>query len=249
MRWVLMLWVVVATAQGIGAADECYAPVPCEPEFVAYETKAPAEWAGTVVDEFGSYAVQATRVRRLGAPIAPADVEGVHALGYEIEGVPAPGVRRTFDTRFGRVTGELREARFLFTPATKSVSKAICFTDQAGDKDCLSLTIPPEPPPADAPGWHLCYRFSVAAGSRTPTCLTDQFGERCASLGRTAHVCVPAGLGIIAPSTSATLVCFTAKDSGPQDADVLVHGALETAARPLNLDPADELCVVGTLVP
>jgi hypothetical protein len=228
----LTVWVVVATAQGIGAADECFAPVPCEPEFTAYETKAPADWAGTVVDEFGSYAVQATRVRRLGAPIAPADVEGVHALGYEITGAPAPGVRRTYDTRFGRVTGELREARFLFTPATKSVTST-----------------PPAPPPDDAPGWHLCYRFSVAAGSRTPTCLTDQFGERCASLGRTAHVCVPAGLGIIAPSTSATLVCFTAKDSGPQDADVLVHGALETTARPLNLDNMDELCVVGTAVP
>jgi hypothetical protein len=227
-----MLWVVVATAQGIGAADECYAPVPCEPEFVAYETKAPADWAGTVVDEFGSYAVQATRVRRLGAPIAPADVEGVHALGYEITGAPAPGVRRTYDTRFGRVTGELREARFLFTPATKSVTST-----------------PPAPPADDVPGWRLCYGFRVAAGSRTPACVTDQFGERCASLGRTAHVCVPAGLGIIAPSTSATLVCFTAKDSGPQDADVLVHGALEPTARPLRLEPMDELCVVGTAVP
>jgi hypothetical protein len=227
-----MLWVVVATAQGIGAADECYAPVPCEPEFVAYETKAPADWTGTVVDQFGSYTVQATRVRRLGAPIAPADVEGVHALGYEIEGVPAPGVRRTFDTRFGRVTGELREARFLFTPATKSVTAK-----------------PPAPPADDAPRWRLCYGFRVAAGARTPVCVTDQFGERCLSLGRTAQVCVPAGLGIIAPSTTDTLVCFTTKDGGQQDADVLVHGALEATPRALRLEPADELCVVGTLVP
>jgi hypothetical protein len=222
-----MLWVVATTVQGISAADECVAPVPCEPEFVAYETKAPADWAGIIADEFGPHALRATRIRRLGAPIAPADVNGVHALGYEIAGVPSPGVARTYDTRFGRVTGELREARFLFTPATKSTT-----------------SVPPAPPPADAPGMYLCYGYRATLGSRTPVCSADQFGARCASLGRTAYVCLPAST-----TTTATLVCLTAKDSGPQDADVLVHGALEATPRPLNLDPADELCVVGTAVP
>jgi hypothetical protein len=234
MRWVLMLWVVVATAQGIGAADECYAPVPCEPEFVAYETKAPADWTGTVVDEFGSYAVQATRVRRLGAPIAPADVEGVHALGYEITGVPAPGVRRTWDTRFGRVTGELREARFLFTPATKSVTST------------------PPAAPDDVASW-LCYGFRVAAGARTPVCVTTQFGEECLSLGRSSYVCLPAVIatlqpGVTEPPSSPPLLCLSAKDGSQLDTNVTVWSALEISPRPLNLDPADELCVVATEV-
>jgi hypothetical protein len=227
MNWIGMVGILAALGGMAGAADECFAPVPCEPEFVAYETKAPAEWAGIVADEFGPHALRATRIRRLGAPIAPADTGGIHALGYEIDGVPAPGVARTYDTRFGRVTGELREARFLFTPATKSVTST-----------------PPGQPPADAPGTYLCYGYRATLGSRTPVCMTDQFGDRCASLGRTAHVCLPAS-----PTTTATLVCLTAKDSGPQDADVLVWGALEATPRPLNLDPADEVCVIATPVP
>jgi hypothetical protein len=232
MRWMTMLWVVVATAQGIGAADECYAPVPCEPDFAAYEVNRDAAgaalpWSGTVVDEFGAHDVTALRVRRLLAPVLPADVKGTHAVALEVtSGLEPPRVVKTFDTALGRVEAPLHAGRFLIVPASKRL---------LGDGE------PPLPPSGPR---YACYSFRDALGGRAPYCFTDQFGEQCVSLGRTSHVCLPTVPDLDAPP----LVCLSVRDAAPQDRDVVVRAATAPVAVTLNLDPLDELCLRATEV-